>query len=67
MGEKTKVESETKTVQKPTEKYSKTRILSSDTYKRHRDLLKVLLADGKSYTKQEIKNLIDGYLKRRVK
>lgn len=68
MSEKTKTEAEEKTVlKKPAERYSKERILLSDSYKKNKDLLKVLLEDGKSYTKQEINKLIDGYLKKGVK
>lgn len=68
MSEKTKTETEVKTVsQKPAERYNKERILASGAYKKNRDLLNVLLENDKSYTKQEINKLIEGYLKREVK
>lgn len=47
-------------------KYTKNRILTSETYKNKRDLLNVLLDDNKEYTKADVNKLIDGYLKRRV-
>ena len=53
--------------EKTVAKFSKTRILTSDTYKKHRDLLEVLLEEGKSYTKEEVAEKLDKYLKGKVK
>lgn len=47
--------------------FSKQAFVLSKTYKPHRDLLRVLLEDGKVYTKPEVNKMIDGYLKRSVK
>lgn len=57
----------TKAIAKQTEqKYSKARLMASEAYKKHRDLLSVLLEDDKQYTRAEANKLIDGYLKKEV-
>ena len=57
-----------KTAVKQTEtKYSKSRLMASNAYKKHKDLLSVLLEDNKSYTREDVNTLIDGYLKKGVK
>lgn len=62
------IKKEVKTVSKQTtEKYTKSRFLSSGAYKKHKDLLNVILEDTKSYTREEVNKLIDGYLKKEVK
>lgn len=47
--------------------FSKQAFLSSKSYKPHRDLLATILEKGKSYRKSEVNNLIDNYLKGKVK
>jgi len=47
--------------------FSKKAFLSSKTYKSHRDLLETVLENGRNYTKSEVNNLIDDYLKGKVK
>lgn len=47
--------------------YSKRQFLSSEKYKKYRDLLSVLLEDNSFYGKLEVNKLIDDYLKRSVK
>lgn len=47
--------------------YSKWQFLKSKEYKKYRDLLNVLLKDNVLYGKDEVKKIIDGYLKRGVK
>lgn len=47
--------------------FSKQAFLSSKTYKPHRDLLETILDNGKSYTKSEVNELIDNYLKGKVR
>lgn len=47
--------------------YTKQSFLKSKNYKDKKDLISVLLDDNKSYTKDDVNKLIDGYLKRRVK
>jgi hypothetical protein len=63
MGEKQVKE----TAEKSEKKFSKKRIIASEIYKANRDLLNVLLDDGKEYTKTEVNKVIDGYLKKEVK
>lgn len=65
----TKTETANKTEQtKQTEqKYSKARLMASEAYKKHRDLIGVILEDNKSYTREEVNKKIDGYLKKEVK
>lgn len=46
----------TKVVSKQTEqKYSKARLMASEAYKKHRDLIGVILEENKSYTREEVK------------
>ena len=59
-----KIKTETK--QKSEERYSKERILASSLYKKHRDLLNTLLENNKSYTKNDVNEIINSWLKRRV-
>ena len=67
MAEKTKTETDVKSIsQKSAEKYSKERILASSLYKKHRDLLNTLLENNKSYTKNDVNETINSWLKRRV-
>ena len=47
--------------------YSKRQFLNSEKYKKHRDLLSVLLDDNKFYRKSEVNKLIDNYLKGKVR
>lgn len=47
--------------------YSKKQFLKSEEYKRHKDLLNVLLADNKFYGKSEVNKMLDDYLKGKVK
>ncbi len=47
--------------------YSKRQFLNSEKYKKHRDLLRVLLDDNKFYLKSEVNELIDNYLKGKVR
>lgn len=47
-------------------KYSKGQFLKSQNYKSYRDLIDVLLENGKFYTKNEVEKAIESYLKRSV-
>lgn len=47
-------------------KYTKSNIVKSECYKSKRDLLNTLLDDNTSYTKIEIENIINKYLKKKV-
>lgn len=47
-------------------KYTKSNIVKSEYYKSKRDLLNTLLDDGTSYSKTEIENIINKYLKKKV-
>ena len=48
------------------DKYSKVQLVSSKKYAANRDLLQVLLEDGKSYTLKEVDNKIEKFRKGRV-
>ncbi len=48
-------------------KYPKQQFLKSEKFKRHRDLIDVLLEDSKFYSKNEVEKAIESYLKRSVK
>lgn len=47
--------------------YSRDQILISGRYAEKRDLLRVLLTDSREYTLEEVDDLIDNYMKGRVK
>lgn len=47
--------------------YTKQQYLAGESYKEQRDLIAALLEDDKSYTKAEVKKLIDQYMKKEVK
>ena len=47
--------------------YSKRQFLNSEKYKKHRDLINVLLENNKFYSKTEDNKLIDNYLKGKVR
>ncbi|NYV67276.1 hypothetical protein HYI36_18555 [Bacillus sp. Gen3] len=47
--------------------FSKQQILSSANYRERRDLLNVLLEDDKSYSLKNVNQLIDSFMKRKVK
>lgn len=47
-------------------KYTKSNIVKSEYYKSKRDLLNTLLDDDISYSKTEIENIINKYLKKKV-
>ena len=48
-------------------KYSKEQLIRSERYMRRRDLLGVLLQDGKVYTLEEVDTLLDNFMKGKVK
>ena len=47
-------------------RYPKDQILESKSYQKHRDVLEALLEEGKSYTMQEAKLVIENYQKRKL-
>lgn len=49
------------------ERFSKAQFLRSKKYAALTDFLKVLLEDGRTYTKAEAEKIIDGYMKGSVK
>ena len=44
-------------------KFTKEQFLNSKTYRQHRDLLGVVLNEKKSYTKEEVNNIINKFKK----
>lgn len=46
--------------------FTKDRIVASEKYVRYRDLLNVLLEDGKEYTDSEVQATIDGFLHKKI-
>lgn len=48
-------------------KYSKEQLIRSDRYMKRRDLLGALLTEGKAYSLEEVENLLNNYLKGKVK
>lgn len=48
-------------------RFFKQQIISSETYKDHKDILRALLEDEKTYSHAEIEKIIEGFMKRKVK
>lgn len=53
--------------EKPASKYSKGQVLSSGTFANRRDILSVLLEEGKEYTVAEVERIMGDWLKGRVR
>ena len=51
---------------KATTIFTKDRLVASEKYVRYRDLLNVLLEDGKEYTDSEVQATIDGFLHKKI-
>ena len=51
---------------KATTAFTKDRLVASEKYVRYRDLLNVLLEDGKEYTDSEAQAAIDGFLHKKI-
>lgn len=49
-----------------TEQYTKAQMVACREFQGRRDLVAALLEDGKTYTKQEVKRLLDQFLKGKV-
>lgn len=47
--------------------FPKERILTLQRYANRRDLLSILLKDGQEYTHDQVQNLIDNFMKGKVK
>ena len=57
----------TKTVEpKAATTFTKDRLVASEKYARYRDLLNVLLEDGKEYTDSEVQTALDGFLHKKI-
>ena len=46
--------------------FTKDRLVASEKYAHYRDLLNVLLEDGKEYTDSEVQAAIDGFLHKKI-
>lgn len=66
MSEKNETELKAKAEAKKESVYTKEQFLKSNDYKRHRDLLNVLLDENTKYSKTEVNKLIESYLNRKV-
>ena len=62
---KTKTQTQTQT-QKAAVSFTKEALLFSNEFKHQKDLLMVVLEDGKTYTKDEVRGLLDKTLNRKV-
>lgn len=58
---------EVKETAKPEQGFTKEQILASAKYANRRDLLTVLLVDGKSYTAEQIEQAMNDWFKKGVK
>lgn len=52
--------------EKQTSKFSKAQILSSKQYAERKDLLEAILEDGKEYSKKEVEQQIQKFMKGKV-
>lgn len=57
----------TKKVEKQESVFSKEQILASKKYANRRDVLGVILADGKEYTFEQVDSLLKRFMERKVK
>lgn len=57
----------TKKVEKQETVFSKEQILASKKYSSRRDVLGVILADGKEYTLEQVDSLLKRFMERKVK
>lgn len=48
------------------ERFTKEQIVSSEKYKKNKDILTAILKQDETYTKEEVENTIQEFLKRRV-
>jgi hypothetical protein len=51
----------------PSSRFSKERLLKSARYSGKRDLLAALLEDGKEYSHDEVEQIVDKFMKGKVK
>jgi len=58
---------EVKETAKPEQGFTKEQILASAKYANRRDLLTVLLVDGKSYTAEQVEQAMNDWFKKGVK
>lgn len=61
------VKVQNKETAKPGQGFSKEQILASAKYSNRRDLLTVLLEDGKSYTTEQVEQVMNDWFKKGVK
>lgn len=66
MSEKNETDLKAKAEVKKESVYTKEQFLKSNDYKRHRDLLNVLLDENTKYSKTEANKMIENYLNKRV-
>lgn len=51
----------------PTTGYTKEQYLASELYRKYWDILAVLLADGETYTKDQVARTVEDHLKKEAK
>ena len=62
-----KPEIKQETVQTPVDRYSKAQILASNRYANRKDVLAVILDDKKVYSPDEVDDLLNKFMKGKVK
>lgn len=62
-----KPEMKQETVQTPVDRYSKAQILASNRYANRKDALAVILDDKKVYSSDEVDDLLNKFMKGKVK
>ena len=67
MEEKKSVETTKETMKKTSSKFTKGQLLKAEVFKDRKDLVNVLLCEDKEYTIDEVKQLIEKFLKGKVK
>lgn len=67
MTAKAKAKAKAKTVEEqPVTGFSKSRVLASQKYIANRDVLDVLLEDGKMYTDDDVQGILDDFLHKEI-
>lgn len=65
MGNETKAEQAVVEQEKP--KFTKAQLLNSSRYSNRKDALSVLLEEERSYSHEEVKTILENFLKKKVK
>jgi len=67
VGNETKTEQAVPEPERPVAKFTKAQLLGSSRYSNRKDALSVLLEEDKSYSHDEVAEILENFLKKKVK